>query len=103
MRQFDLYRNPDPISARRLPYLVILQSDLLAVVETVVVAPLVPAHRVKAVPRLMPTIEVAGVEHAVLVHDMAAITRSHLKRQVGTAAAKRDELIAAVDLVFTGF
>lgn len=103
MRQFDLFKNPDPISARRLPYLVVLQSDLLAIVETVVVAPLMPAHRVKVVPRLMPSIGIAGVEHVVLVHDMAAIARNQLKRQVGTAAAKRDELIAAVDLVFTGF
>jgi toxin CcdB len=103
MRQFDLFKNPDPVSARRFPYVVVLQSDLLAVIETVVVAPLTPAHRTKVVPRLMPTVEIAGVEHAILVHDMAAIARAQLKRNVGTAAAKREELIAAIDLVFTGF
>ncbi|MFM9862038.1 MAG: CcdB family protein [Micropepsaceae bacterium] len=103
MRQFDLYKNPDPVSARRLPFVVVLQSDLLTVIETVVVAPLALASRTKVVPRLIPTIEIAGVEHAILVHDMAAIARTQLKRQVGTAAAKRDELIAAIDLIFTGF
>ena len=103
MRQFDLYRNPDQASARRRPYLVVLQSDLLTIIETVVVAPLALLSRSKSAPRLTPIVEVGGVDHAILVHDMAAIPRSQLKRPVGTAASKRDELLAALDLVFLGF
>jgi toxin CcdB len=103
MRQFDLFRNPDAASARRRPFLVILQSDLLNVIDTVVVAPLAPASRTKLVPRLVPVINIAGVDHAILVHDLAAIARSQLKRPMGTAASKRDELLAALDLVFLGF
>jgi hypothetical protein len=103
MRQFDLYRNPDTASAKRRPYLVVLQSDLLTVVETVVVAPLVPLARSKSAHRLTPVIAIGGVEHAILVHDLAAIARSQLKRAAGTAVSKRDELMAALDLVFIGF
>lgn len=103
MRQFDFFRNPDPVSARRRPYLIILQSDLLNVIDTVVVAPLAPVSRIKLVPRLTPVVEIAGVDHAILVQDLAAIARSQLKRPLGNASAKRDELLAALDLVFLGF
>jgi len=103
MKQFDIYRNPDTQSARRTPYLVVLQSDFLSVVESVVVAPLVPLARRKPVARLMPIIAVAGIDHVLLAHEMAAISRALLKRPAGTAAPARDEIIAALDLVFLGF
>lgn len=103
MKQFDIYRNPDPKTARGRPYVVILQSDFLSIVETVVVAPLASAVRAKPIVRLTPILEVAGVHFALYVHDMAAIPRALLKRKVGSAAVKRDEIVAALDLVFQGF
>lgn len=101
MKQFDIYRNPDTQSARRTPYLVVLQSDFLSVVESVVVAPLVPLNRRKPIARLTPVIAVSGVDHVLSVHEMASVSRAPLKRLAGTAA--RDEIIAALDLVFLGF
>ena len=103
MKQFDIFRNPDPLFGRRRPYLVILQSDFLNVVETVMVAPLAPASRTKAIARLTPEIDVAGAAHILLVHEMAPVVRSNLKRVVGTMVTKRDEIMAAVDLIFVGF
>ena len=103
MKQFDIYRNPDLQSARRRPYLVVLQSELLKVIDTVVVAPMAPRERVQLVPRLMPTVEVSGVDYAILVHELAAIARAQLKRPIGTAESERDALLAAIDLVFVGF
>jgi len=103
MKQFDVYRNPDAKAARIRPYVVILQSDFLSIVETVVVAPLASAVRAKPIVRLTPLLDVAGVQYAIYVHDMAAIPRALLKRKVVSAAAKRDEIVAALDLVFHGF
>ena len=103
MKQFDIYRNPDPQSARRTPYLVVLQSDYLSVVESVVVAPLVPLTRRKPIARLTPVIAVSGIDHVLLAHEMAAVSRATMKRVAGTAASARDEIIAALDLVFLGF
>ena len=40
MSQFDVYRNPDPGSQGRIPFVVVLQSNLLDAVENHVVAPL---------------------------------------------------------------
>lgn len=103
MRQFDVYRNPDARAARSRPYVVILQSDFLNIVEAVAVAPLASAVRAKPFVRLTPLFDIAGVQYAIYVHDMAAIPRALLKRRVGSAAVKRDEIVAALDLVFHGF
>ena len=103
MKQFDIYRNSDPQSARRRPFLVVLQSDFLSVVDSVVAAPLVPLARTKPIARLTPVISVAGNDHALLIHEMSAISRSLMKRAVGTAASRREEIVAALDLVFLGF
>lgn len=103
MRQFDVFRNPDSASARQRPYLVILQSDLLRDVSTVVVAPLALSSRFPPITRLTPTIAIAGNEYVILTTDIASIPRKALKRGVGTAAAKRDEILSALDLVFVGF
>jgi toxin CcdB len=40
MAQFDVCRNPNPASARRIPYLLDVQSDLLSGLATRVVVPL---------------------------------------------------------------
>jgi toxin CcdB len=103
MRQFDICRNPDPASARRRPYLVVLQSDFLSNVDSVVVAPLAPTARTKPVARLTPVTVVAGTEHSLLVQEMGAVPRQALKRVLGTMASQRDEILAAIDLVFIGF
>ena len=103
MRQFDIYRNPDPAFARRRPFLVVLQSDFLSDVESVVVAPLAPASRTRPITRLTPGTEVGGSGYFLLVHEMGAVPRTALKRAVGTMAVKRDEILAAIDLVFIGF
>lgn len=103
MRQFDIFRNPDAASARQRPYLVVLQSDLLNVVGTVIVAPLAPASRFDPVARLTPTFAVGGTDYLIMTHDLAAIPRKVLKRPVGTAESKRDQILAALDLIFLGF
>lgn len=103
MKQFEIYKNPNPSASRRRPYLVVLQSDLLSVVETVVVAPLATLERTKPISRLTPIVDLDGLKHALMVHELAAIPRGILKRCVGSAASKRDEILSALDLVFLGF
>ena len=103
MKQYDVYRNPDPASAKRRPYLAVLQSDFLTVIDTVVVAPLAASTRVKPVARMMPVVAVADVEHYLMTQELAAISRSVLKKPVGSIAAWRSEIVAALDLIFLGF
>jgi hypothetical protein len=51
---------------------------------------------------LHPAVEVSGSLYVVLVEETAAIPRQMLGRVLGSAEAKRYEIIAALDMLFTG-
>lgn len=103
MAQFDVYRNPGPDS-RRIPYLLDVQSDLLAGVTTRVVVPLTRlTEYAKPTRRLQPVFEIEGKAMLLLTTDLAGVLRSELAVKVASLADKRDEIIAALDFLFFGF
>ncbi len=53
-RQYDVCRNGDRSSRNRVPFLIVLQSDLLSPLETVIVAPVVAERLAQAIKRLNP-------------------------------------------------
>lgn len=100
MAQFDLYRAPSGL----YPFLLDVQADVLSrsIVSRVVV-PLLPRKKLKhVIARLNPTLTVDGTEYAMMFQEMAAVPASLLGTPVQSLAARRDELIGAVDLLFTG-
>jgi toxin CcdB len=101
MAQFDLFRHG---RNKRYPFLLDLQADLLRDLATRVVAPLTPVKRVggKAISRLNPIVEVEGARYAVLFQELAALPVMALGAPAGSLRTRRDELIAALDLLFTG-
>jgi toxin CcdB len=104
MHQFDVLANPFPASRERQPFLVALQSDLLArTLDTVVVAPLERAETGSFADRLNPQVMVEGEPFALIAQEVATVRKSALRNPVGSVAADRDKIIAALDLLFTGF
>lgn len=101
MAQFDLFRNP---KNKRYPLLLDLQADLLRDLATRVVAPLTAVKQLKGKPisRLNPVVEVEGTQYAVLFQEMAALPVAALGTVAGNVHSRRDDLIAALDLLFTG-
>lgn len=101
MAQFDLFKNPH---SSRYPYLLDVQADAVARLATRVVVPLITLKRYGAKPisKLNPLVRVGNVEHVVLVQDLAAIPGAELRQRVLSLAARRAELVAALDLLFTG-
>lgn len=101
MAQFDLYRNP-----RRgaYPLLLEVQADELTALATRVVVPLMTLKRYGARPitRLNPTARIDGTEYVLVFQELAAIPRAALGDSVGTLRSRRADLVAAVDLLFTG-
>jgi len=101
MAQFDVHRNP---RAGLYPLLVDVQADLLSSLTTRVVVPLVPRKRYSGKPptklTLMATLR--GVEYVLVVPELAAIPKSALGEVVGSLAARRGDLVAALDLLLTG-
>lgn len=101
MAQFDLFRHPRD---KRYPFLLDLQTDLLRDLATRVVAPLTSVKRLRGKPigRLNPIVEIEGTPYAVLFQEVAAIPVKAIGVASGNLRGRRAELIAALDLLFTG-
>lgn len=103
MAQFDIFANPFPRSRERQPFLISLQSDLLSRnLDTVVVAPLEPASGTFA-DRLNPRLEVDGRPFVLIAQELVTVRKSALGQSRGSLAAEHDRIIAALDVLFTGF
>jgi toxin CcdB len=101
MPQFDLFKNP---RGGLFPLLLDIQTDLLAALATRVVVPVATVKRYGAKPisRLNPVIPIRGVDHILVFQELAAIPLSALGLSIDSLVSRRAELIAAVDLIFTG-
>ncbi|MPZ39879.1 MAG: hypothetical protein GEU95_17830 [Rhizobiales bacterium] len=52
--------------------------------------------------RLHPSVEIDGIRYLILVEELAAIPRQTLGRVIGNAGVNRYEIVAALDMLFTG-
>jgi toxin CcdB len=99
MAQYDVYPIP-----RGTGWLLDLQSDLLDVIGTRVVAPLVPlAEAQTRAGRLNPVFRIEGEEVVMLAQSLAAVPTSILKERCANLAQHHDKITAALDMVFLGF
>ncbi len=104
MNQFDVVTNPFPGSRDRQPYLVALQSDLLArSLDTIVVAPLEPAGAGTFADRLNPRLEINGEPFVLIAQELVTVRKASLGQPRASLAADRDKIIAALDMLFAGF
>jgi len=105
MAQFDVYPNPNPASRARVPFLVALPSDLLGAFAATVVAPLRLKSDRDVIPvlRLNPVIQVDGAEYFLRLQELAAIATRSLRHPITNLSAQREEILAALDFLFTGF
>lgn len=102
IRQYDICVNTDRTTRARFPYFVVLQSDLLGPLETVVVAPAVPERASVMISRLNPEVNISGKSYRVSMPDLAGVTRNRLGEVVGSVANRHSDFVAAIDLLFTG-
>jgi len=105
MAQFDVYRNTNPAARTRIPFLLDVQSDLLDSLATRVVAPLCKPELLKGklAERLNPVFEVEGRKLAMLTPELAGVPRKILGERIGNLSGERHSIIAALDLLITGF
>lgn len=104
MKQFDVVANPFPRSRERQPFLATLQSDLLTrELDTTVVAPLEAAAAGTFADRLNPTVDIGGQPYVLITQELVTVRKSVLGATHASIAGERDAIIAALDLLFTGF
>lgn len=96
MAQFDLYR----LQGGQL--VVDLQSDLIGIEASRIVAPLREAERYAALPGLTPEVAVDGQAWIVRVQEMAAVPGSELRDRIGSLGDHRDALKRALDILIDG-
>jgi hypothetical protein len=102
VRQFDICPNPDRDSAGAHPYLVVLQTNGLADLNTRVVAPLIAPKHIPFFDRLMPEVVIKGARYVIDITNVGVVPTRELPAAIMNVESHRDRIIAAIDLVFTG-
>ncbi len=96
MAQFDVFRLDDG------QLVVDLQTDLIGIEATRVVAPLREAGRYAWFPGLTPSVEIDETAWIVRVQELAAVPGAELHERAGSLAAHRDPLKRALDILIDG-
>lgn len=98
-----MYANPSRSAADGIPYVVVVQSDLLDALATRLTIPLaVPDAAVKVPTALCPVITVKGQRVQALAHYVAPLPAKVLKRPLANVASQASALVSALDAVLSG-
>jgi len=101
--QFDVFANPSESADKGIPYVVVLQSDLLDALATRLVMPLAKIDFADKVPeKLCPLVTVSGQKLRALAHYAAPLPARSLRQMVGNLSPQSHLLIAAMDVVLSG-
>lgn len=79
------------------------QADVLDHLATRVVVPLMPAASVEPIPRLNPLFTINGQTLLMATHLIFAIPTERLLRSVANLEAEQYMIVAALDMLTTGF
>ena len=103
MAQFDVYANPSHSAAQGIPYVVVVQSDLLDALATRMTIPLaLVTFADKAPEKLCPSITVNSQQLRALANYAAPLPTRSLRQVVANVAPQASALIAAIDVVIAG-
>jgi toxin CcdB len=100
--QCDVHRNADDDSGQ-IPYLLDVQANLLADLKTRVVVPLIRAESFgRRATRLHPRFTVDGQDVVMATHLVAAVRQQALGDAITSLQDKRDIVINAIDVLWSG-
>jgi toxin CcdB len=99
MARFDVYANPGGNG-----FLLDVQADLMSHLNSRLVVPLVGSNvALTPIKVLNPIFRIEGIAYLMLTQQMAAVSLQMLKRPVINLTDRRDEVVAAIDLLLQGF
>ncbi len=104
MAQWDVIPNPAASSRDRIPYLVVLQSDLLEQLPTRLVAPLSRSEVAAAVmpQRMAPAFRIRGERLVLKAHEAGIVPARALRPPVHNLREESHRLVDALDAVISG-
>lgn len=100
MRQFDVYPNPSQETRAYTPYIVVLQSHYVEL-ETIVIAPLVTDAR--ALDPIDVALEFNAEPFVLAISELGSVSRSRLRRRLGSLSEHEDKIRRALERLFSGF
>lgn len=105
MTQFSVYQNANKESQARFPLLLDVQSGLISDLSSRVVIPLSPLAdgQGKPMQTLMPICSIAGRQYVLFTPQLAGIPMKQLGEAVADLSSQRDAIVAALDLLITGY
>lgn len=104
MAQFDVFTNPNPATKQAIPYLLDIQTDLLSNLTTRVVIPLYTVSAMgKAAKHLNIQFSVKRTTVIMSTAELAGVAIQSLGDKVCSLKEHRNEIIAAIDFLVTGF
>lgn len=99
MLRFSVFKNNESGG-----YLLDVQSDILSGLNTRAVVPLEPVdNSPKPATYLNPIFKINNEPHVMLTQFIAAIPESELNKPVTNFSEFHAEIVAALDMLFTGF
>ncbi len=99
MPRFDVYKNPDGPGC-----LLDIQADLLDHLNTRMVVPLLPQSIAPQAARtLNPSFDIGDETLVMATQFMAAVPVNMLRAPLTSLGTRRDEIVAAIDLLMQGF
>jgi toxin CcdB len=107
MRRYEIWLLKSAVKKGQLDqslpeFVMILQSEKLDRLNSIIVAPLKPKRSDLSVPSLTPTIDIDSTQFTILVPLMSAIDKRDLELCVGSGEALGYEVTKALDRLFTG-
>lgn len=104
MAQWDVHANPIAKAREQIPFLVVLQSDLLDGLPTRLVAPLSRSRvAVAGLPqRLAPLFVIAGQRLVLKPHEAGTLLARSLGPAVASLRSEAHRIVDALDAVLSG-
>ena len=104
MAQCTVYHNKNPQTNAHIPYLLDVQSNLLASLATCVVVPLysVATFDHKALKILTPILTINNLPYVMMTPQLAGVSKKELGQEVADFTDCREAIMAALDFLITG-
>ena len=102
MAQWDVYQNPSERARGELPFVVDVQSDLLAGLRTRLVVPLAAEMTPKLPPRMCPRLDVGARRLQLLPQEAGAVPAHSLRSPVVSLRVEQHRIVDALDAVISG-
>ena len=103
MAQFDVYLNLNPKTKQEIPFLLDVQAEILASLATRVVVPLFLSSAFgKPARHLNPQFKINRKKIIMSTAELAGVSVNILGERIASLQESRNEIIAALDFLFTG-